>query len=318
MKKTNYLALLLLLVLSFSFTYASDDEIQITTTSSVYSSDVSDDDCDGLDDDCSISDSDDDSDENEVEDDSKKYTIKNSMNYMSGSLDGRKYKNEIWTAVRDIKEIRKEKREVISTNFDALKENRSTIKNEFSLRSELKWLNSELKTQIKKMNDTFKEETKALEDSIKENKWDLEKIQELRLELNEVRIWYYEELISIVDDKEVKDILVSRLDLLKENIALIDSNVEARVEFRGKLNDKVEKYKNTLWTKLEKWLPKIKEEKIEKVLAQIDKVTETIEKNTKIAQTQKDQILSQIIALKELLEEELESKNLDNLEVIAE
>ena len=99
---------------------------------------------------------------------------------------------------------------------------------------------------------------------------------------------------------------------------MIDSNIEARIEFRGKLNDKVEKYKNNLGSKLEKGLPKIKEEKIENVLTKIDKVTEVIEKNTKISQIKKDQILTQIIALKELLEEELESKNLDSSEIIAE
>ena len=318
MKKTNYLALLLLLVLSLSFANASDDDMQMTTTSSTMLSDDLDNSDDDMDEDESMDDSEDDS-EDELEDDSEDEdesmddsAMKHHMIFMSGSVDGRMYKNI------NIKDIRKEKREVISSNFEALKENRSIIKNEFSLRSELKWLNSELQKEIKVINDTFKEESKLLEDEIKANKWDLEKIQEIRDELNELRVSYYEELISIVDDTEVKESLTSRLELLKENIALIDSNMEARVEFRWKLNDKVTKYKDVLETKLEKGLPKIKEDKLENVLSKIDKVTEVIENNTKISQTKKDQILSQIIALKELLEEELESKNLDSSVTITE
>jgi len=314
MKKTNYLALLLLLVLSLSFANASDDDMEMTTTSSTMLSDDLDNSDDDMDEDESMDDSedeleDDSEDEDESMDDS---AIKHHMIFMSGSVDGRMYKNI------NIKDIRKEKREVISSNFEALKENRSIIKNEFSLRSELKWLNSELQKEIKVINDTFKEESKLLEDEIKSNKWDLEKIQEIRDELNELRVSYYEELISIVDNTEVKESLTSRLELLKENIALIDSNMEARVEFRWKLNDKVTKYKDVLETKLEKGLPKIKEDKLENVLSKIDKVTEVIENNTKISQTKKDQILSQIIALKELLEEELESKNLDSSVTITE
>ena len=156
------------------------------------------------------------------------------------------------------------------------------------------------------------------EEKIKTNIWDIVKVKELRLELQNIRIAYNEKLISLITDTEVKNTLTKRLELLKQNFELIDSNIDARIEYRGTLNDKVTTYKDKLSTKLWNGLPKVKEANIEKVLSKVDSVITIIENNSKITQENKDKIMAQIIALKELLEEQIELNTSVWLDISAE
>lgn len=306
MKKTNYLAIVLLLILSFSFVEANEDSVWVPTTSTT-----------------SV-------DESLLENDDKmkedrpmirtNVWIREKIT-MSGSIMKDKMswiKEDMKTFRKDIKEVRNEKREIISNNLRDLKENRSEIKSEFSLRSVLKWLNSELTDEIKALDETFRADMKALEEELKANIWDIEKVKELRLRIQNIRIAYNEKLISLVTDTEVKNTLTKRLELLKQNFELINSNIGARIEFRWKLNNKVSTYKDKLSTKLEKGLPKVKETNIEKVLWKLDWVISTIENNTKITQINKDTIMAQLIALKELLEEQIEANTTVELDILAE
>ncbi|MDD2907279.1 MAG: hypothetical protein PHH98_01430 [Candidatus Gracilibacteria bacterium] len=329
MKKTNYLAIVLLLALSFGISNANDD---LDVTSSVSTSVKvceSGDDCGGI-----IKSESEIKSEDEIKirpiptlytgsgvrEKMKIHKAEDSEMHKSISGTGSRekmegIKSEIKTFKKDIKEIRAEKKDEISENFKTMKENREEIKSEFSLKSVLKGLNSELNTEIKTLNDTFRADVKDLEDQIKDNVGDLVKVKELRLELQNLRVAYYEKLISLVTDSTVKAELTSRLDLMKQNFELINSNIDARIEYRGKLNDKVSTFKDTLSTKLEAGLPKVKEANIEKVLTKVDGILELIDKNTKISQTNKDKLMAQIIALKELLEEQLEANTQATLDV---
>ncbi|MDD3144607.1 MAG: hypothetical protein PHV23_00690 [Candidatus Gracilibacteria bacterium] len=324
MKKSNYLAIVLLLVLSFGLSNANEEEDSMSTTTEV-KADVS------------------------VEAKPMIRTtigVKEKMELdrptMSGSMikekmelersksgsgimddmkevrTGSGIREDIKVFKNDIKEIRNEKKEVISTNLQDLKDNRSEIKTEFSLKSVLKGLTPELITEVKTLDETFRNDVKALEEKIKTNIGDIVKVKELRLELQNIRIAYNEKLISLVTDTEVKNTLTKRLELLKQNFELIDSNIDARIEYRGALNDKVTTYKDKLSTKLGNGLPKVKEANIEKVLSKVDSVITIIENNTKITQYNKDKIIAQIIALKELLEEQIESNSSVGLDISAE
>lgn len=311
MKKSNYLAIVLLLGLSFWISNANEEEDSISTTTEV-KADIS------------------------VE---AKPMIRTTIwvkerteldkSTMSGSIikekmelerskSGSWIREDIKIFKNGIKEIRNEKKEVISTNLKDLKENRSEIKSEFSLKSVLKWLNAELITKVKALDETFRADVKALEEKIKTNIWDIETVKELRLELQNIRIAYNEKLISLVTDTEVKNALTKRLELLKQNFLLVNSNIDARIEFRWTLNDKVTTYKDKLSTKLWNGLPKVKEANIEKVLSKVDGVITIIENNTKITQDNKNKIMAQIIALKELLEEQIESNSSVWLDISAE
>jgi hypothetical protein len=54
--------------------------------------------------------------------------------------------------------------------------------------------------------------------------------------------------------------------------------------------------------------------KLEKLLTQLDKISDRFEK-AKLSDEKKDEILSKIIALKEIIEEKLESNTIDSEEI---
>ena len=67
----------------------------------------------------------------------------------------------------------------------------------------------------------------------------------------------------------------------------------------------VEKYKQAFLNRLGDRIKKIPTSKLEKVLPKIDKIIERFEKNTKLSKERKERILSQLGALKEIIEDRL-------------
>lgn len=78
-----------------------------------------------------------------------------------------------------------------------------------------------------------------------------------------------------------------------------------RSEFKNQRSELRSKYKKSFATKLENRLDSISETKLEKILIVIDNKIGEVEVNTKLSEIQKERILSQLEALKEIINEKL-------------
>jgi len=100
--------------------------------------------------------------------------------------------------------------------------------------------------------------------------------------------------------------MMERREVFEENKKLRKENIEARKAFRGEREDKIVKYKEAFNSRLKSRLDRISDSKLEKVATKVDAAIEKIENNSRISDTKKDALMSQLIALKEIIDEKLE------------
>lgn len=91
--------------------------------------------------------------------------------------------------------------------------------------------------------------------------------------------------------------------------------MKARIEFRGERSELVSKYKEAFAKRLIEKLPKMSSDKLEKLLVRIESNITKLEANTRTTTEAKDKIISQLISLKELIEEEIENKSSSEEEI---
>jgi len=91
-------------------------------------------------------------------------------------------------------------------------------------------------------------------------------------------------------------------------------NIENRKEFRGDRAKIIIKYKKRYLAKFGKKIDTIARkspEKLNKVLDRIDSMENKIEENIKLTDKQKEKIFSQLIAIKEMIEDKIEESELN-------
>lgn len=183
---------------------------------------------------------------------------------------------------------------------DFRSENAEEIKNiKVSLweeqKAELAVLREELKVE---MNDLKVRLEAASTDEQKEGIKD--NIQNLMEE-------HYQAVEEIVWEGEIKDIIEKRKTVFNENQNLREESKEMRREYLEVKKDTVQKYKKAFISRLENVIDELSDEKLVEVNDRIDSMIERTDSNVNISDEQKETLLSALVALKEIIEEKLQS-----------
>ena len=179
----------------------------------------------------------------------------------------------------------------------------------------------------------FKEDFSLFKEKIKELKGDEKKqeIEKFKEEKKQEMEKHFEEVKSIVDkNTEAGAAFLKKIWELKEKHHNFKKQTQERkTEYRGQAQErkteyrtkKMElkiKYKKVFVLKLTKRLDSISDDKLEKISKIIEGRIKKIEENTRISDSKKEKILAQYEAIKEIINERLDSSedeevNLDEL-----
>lgn len=201
-------------------------------------------------------------------------------------------------------EDQKERKMQMKDNLLNLKEETGWVRENF------KELSLENKDTLKALRDEHKIETDAIKEKLKNTNLTLEERETLRLDLKNLNDELLLKIKEIVgDNSKALSFVNQREELRMQNQELREENKTDRIKFREERKEMVEKYKEKYYNTLAKAIPVIKVEKLEKISERINKLHESIEANTRISTERKEKLLSQILSLKEIMEEELDARN---------
>lgn len=225
----------------------------------------------------------------------------------------------------DLKEMRMEKNQTIRENRQHIKENIMNFREEHGKPKDVfSQIDDAQKEELKALKNQFEADMKALREKYADMEKNEENYRAYREEVEALREAHLDAVHEIVwNDDEVAGYVEARKAVFEENKQIRDENMEARIAFRGERGEVIEQYKDSFGKRLGGKLWKVKEWNLSKVLDKITSVYEKIDGNTKLSDEKKDKILSQLISLKELLEEELENRDaeddvIDIEEILAE
>ena len=119
----------------------------------------------------------------------------------------------------------------------------------------------------------------------------------------------------VSDNEKVIALLDERDELKVQNDLLRIQSKEAREQYREGRDQSVEMYKEAFLNRLTTVLPKVSNEKLETISDKVDAMLERIESNDKISDSKKETFMAQIISFKEIMEEELESREMEEEEI---
>ena len=126
---------------------------------------------------------------------------------------------------------------------------------------------------------------------------------------------YYLDLKETFKDNEgALELVDARNKVNEENKKLREENAKIRKEFRGRREAMILGYKAKFIERLEKKIERISDSKLENTSEQVDKLIEKFEANEKISEETRDKILSQLTALREIVDERIESMDLVEIE----
>lgn len=225
-------------------------------------------------------------------------------------------KEKMNTFRNKLKEIRNNKNDDIEKNNEMMKNNRMDFRRDnWSMKKAFWELWDDMKTSLKDIHEAFRNESEKIKELIKENYSDDDLRKEYVLELENLRKNTYEETINVLwDNTEVIDFLNERKKIVSKNSELRKQNLKSRLAYRGDISDLVTKQKTKLIDRIQKWLDKMSNSKLERILKKLDIINTKFEK-AKISDAKKEEIASKIIALKEIIEEKLEANNSDEEEL---
>lgn len=102
-----------------------------------------------------------------------------------------------------------------------------------------------------------------------------------------------------------------RKSVFSTNQDLRDENREIRSNFKAAKKEKIEKFRKAFTQRVGSRLETLSDEKLEKVIVKIDTMLERFETQADISEERREDMLSALLALKEMIEEELESDDLE-------
>jgi len=173
-------------------------------------------------------------------------------------------------------------------------------------------VSDENKEELKTLREENKTAKNEIKESLKDKNLTLEEREELQEELKEINEAYDEKVAELVAGSETATAFLEERKALKEQNAAIRAEAkEARKAYRDGRDEKVEEYKEIFLGKLAQAIPRIGDDKLATIGEKIEKMVENIEANDNITDEKKDKLLAQVISLKEILEEELENRELD-------
>lgn len=209
-------------------------------------------------------------------------------------------------------ETLKEKKQEAKDNREQYKETRDELKDSVkNVTDEQKAKLEELRNNHKAVLDNYKEQ-------LKDTSLTSEQKEEIKTKMLESVKMFNVHVREVLQTNSVaNEILEKRIALKEQNAQLRAEAKEARVEYREWRDVLVEKYKWAFQKQLNKNITKFSDDNLEKISTKIEKLVETTQSNTRLSETAKQKLLAQYISLKEILDEELETRDMlgEDLEV---
>lgn len=209
-------------------------------------------------------------------------------------------------------ETLKEKKQEAKDNREQYKETRDELKDSVkNVTDEQKAKLEELRNNHKAVLDNYKEQ-------LKDTSLTSEQKEEIKTKMLESVKMFNIHVREVLQTNAVaNEILEKRIALKEQNAQLRAEEKEARVEYREWRDVLVEKYKWAFQKQLNKNITKFSDDNLEKISTKIEKLVETTQSNTRLSETTKQKLLAQYISLKEIIDEELETRDMlwEDLEV---
>ena len=200
---------------------------------------------------------------------------------------------------KEYKEIRWERDEYISENREEMKKNIQYYRENNDYWDILSKLDDETKEKFKELKNIFLSEIKALNDEYKIKERSEENIDafiEARKALQDSHNSELKDLLS--DNEEALEILEKKKEVYNKNSNLIKENMNIRKNFREKNKSLISKYRTSFKPRIESKLDNLSDEKLEKVLGKIETMIEKTD-------SKKENLLSALEALREIINEKL-------------
>lgn len=216
-------------------------------------------------------------------------------------------KEEIKAKRVELKEEVRSKKEEIKTNREEYKKDRWELKEIFSE------VTDEQKEKLKTLREEHRETVEEIKERFKDKELTLEEREQLRIELD-MEIQAYAEAVSEIvwGNVSVNQYVDSRLELRNKNKSIREDIKDSREEFRGERSELVLEFKETYYWKVSQVIPKLADSNLEKLSGKIDTLITKTEANTRLSETNKDKMIAQLISLKEIIDEELETREILN------
>ncbi len=235
--------------------------------------------------------------------------------WIKPSFSGALNNEQVQKMKEEINKLKDEKQKAIEANKEKIKENRDSLK---TAREEIKSgsrLTDEQKQKIKVLNEAMKTELAPLVKALRQEK-DLEKRKALIEVISTINKKYAEQIKAIAGTNEVVgDFIDKKIAVLDANKELRQENLDTREQARVQKSALVEKYKTAFMGKLKSRLDNISSDKLEKVLEKVNTMIKTTTNNTKLSATSKENLLSQLEALKEIIENKIDEATIVNDEI---
>lgn len=234
--------------------------------------------------------------------------------------------NSTWSQIKTtIKTYNSEIKWNLKFQKEQVKINNAEFRSEYwNITDYLTWLTETQKAELKKYKDEHQVEIDALKSEYKEkitSATSLEAREELRnelqVEIEKLVLKYYDEVISYLEslqnNEELQAYFEARKESILENQEIRKAWLLKRQEIRWERSEAIVKYKDVYIEKYKSRLDKIAEQKpeiLEKTLTKIDTLIEKYENSAMLTEIQKDKIISQLEALKETIEDILNTSEI--------
>ena len=204
----------------------------------------------------------------------------------------------------------------IKVNRMEMKENRKDLRTE---KKDNMWELKELLTteEAAAMKALHEEKKASMEDNEKMSKQDYKKLSDEEKEVikeekktkMEAHMAKVKEILANNPEalKYIEEKHAQKAEMKTKHKELRDENMQSRKDFREKRGTLVDTYKKAFIKRLWNRLDKIEDSKLEKVLDKIDTIEVAFEAKTNMSDERKTKILSQIQALREMIEDRLET-----------
>lgn len=204
---------------------------------------------------------------------------------------------------QEMEALKEQRREALEANREQMKENRDAYR-------ETKWtgsviLTDEQKVQLKIIMDSHKAQADEIKTMVESGSLSKE---DGALKLEALRQTTYESLKALLwDDDLAQRLLWMRKDVMDNNRELKDDNKQIKQDFKNARQNLRVKYKTQFMNALGNRLDNMDQAKLQLVLTRIDEAIAKVEANTALSQTNKDKLLAQLDALKDIINEKLSS-----------
>jgi hypothetical protein len=213
-------------------------------------------------------------------------------------------------------------REKIEQNMRDMDRMRYEEQDEGEIKKIFMSLPEDVKIKIKELDKKFHENMMALSNDFMAAWFDNIRREELEEKLQKLRAEHHDEMKRILaGQKEALTKLEERKEVFKQNRELRNDVSETRKSFRGENKQRISKYKEVFLKRLWNKLDKVPTDKLETLIMKINTIIAKYSANTRLPEEKKRTILSQLEALKDIVNLRLDKVNTDeelNIEAILE